>query len=122
MAKKTGKCESCGKESTIQNHFGKGVCSMCLNLRSNVKNKPDVVVAALKEFGVIPVIENPVQGDSLNDAEDKITFLEKEIQHLKSALRDKPGNGLSALDQLAVGIMNGDISGVSADHYRELRG
>jgi len=51
-----GKCDSCGGDKVLSKHYGKSVCSSCLAFRTGCKSHPDWVVAALEEFGNLPVV------------------------------------------------------------------
>jgi hypothetical protein len=52
----SGKCQSCGGEKTLSMHFGKAVCNSCLAFRIGASKHPQMVLAALKEFGNLPGI------------------------------------------------------------------
>ena len=52
-----GKCDSCGGDKVLSKHYGKSVCSSCLAFRIGCKSHPDWVVAALEEFGNLPVVD-----------------------------------------------------------------
>jgi len=52
-----GICDSCGGEKTLAKHFGKLVCNSCLSFRIGANKHPYLVLAALKEFGNLPVID-----------------------------------------------------------------
>jgi len=51
MAKKKGTCEQCGKENMgLGSSHGKECCSSCMNFRSAVNSRPEVVAAIYSEF------------------------------------------------------------------------
>ncbi len=71
MGKPKGTCEACGMESTrLRTDTGKQVCSQCQIMRSRIRNKPEVVVEALREFhgekyfSDSSASEQPIEGSS----------------------------------------------------------
>ncbi len=141
---KPGKCYQCGKVKSLRSHHGQSCCATCGIVRSKAKNDPGVMIAALREFNNMPdwmadaapdgslldlQKENAVNIESLEKAEgliklhdDTIGSMEKEIEKLRTALRiTAKENNVSALDRLALGIMDGSIIGVSHDLYQEMR-
>jgi DNA-directed RNA polymerase subunit RPC12/RpoP len=65
------KCASCGKQKNLISHLGKNVCASCMAIRIAAKNKPELVVAALREFDTFPKISASRQENT-----DAITELE----------------------------------------------
>lgn len=85
-ASKTGKCHACGKTKNLIAHLGKRVCSACMPVRIAAKNNPEVVVAALREFGGLPTkVKNDTSVQVINDLKAEITDLSAE----NAALREK---------------------------------
>lgn len=82
VKRKVSKCDQCGAEKNTCMHYGKNVCSGCMSMRIAAKNKPEVVLAALAEFGHMP---KPVQ---LVPVEDTGALL-CEIETLKKAVGEK---------------------------------
>lgn len=76
MGKQLGTCEQCGKEKTrLTKHFNKEVCPSCTAMRGFVKNKPEVVVAAMQEFHGAQFFTAP--GDESGGAAARLLFLDR---------------------------------------------
>ncbi len=84
-SKKTAKCQSCGEVKNVFKHFGKDVCTGCSMMRKVVKNNPEQVFAALKEFGKMP----EAIADSSSDAQQgQINILSKKVRELQEEIKE----------------------------------
>lgn len=82
--KNKGKCECCEQVKNVSKSYGKLVCSMCMNLRANIKKRPDVVIRSIVELSP----ESLPDDEEYTDLVLKLKQLKTENQKLSSQVED----------------------------------
>lgn len=128
MSDSAGTCPSCEKEGTLKPSYGKQVCASCQIMRIAANKRPESAYAALEEFGNITM--PTIKIDTTSNELTKASLLKKEVEveQLKykiSLLADKtptPENITNIAWDLAMGMINGQVTGVTEDQLVTLRG
>lgn len=87
--RKRGRCSVCGKAKSVLERGGALVCSMCENLRSSIRQGPEVVLAQLRELapdtlGAVVDIQ-PEAGPGQKSADDQMV----KMKHALAASEDQ---------------------------------
>lgn len=148
----SGKCEQCGKKANLRNNIGKSVCSTCGMIRCMVNVRPKAVIEVLREFGKMPETGSQAEGDNdckevikvqlgrIAELKRKydttyaaVLAKEEEVEKLKAQLaKEEVGEALylecqasetdDTVFDIALGIIEGSVKGVSVEQLRALRG
>lgn len=149
--RKQGTCEFCRDQKMVMPILGKDTCTMCENLRSQIRNRPHVVVASLLELApsaLPPGSANDAElkkmrgllDDQVAICEDRQQELEQantELSKVKAMLQDALATKPAPVNQfdvaydrrcltdlalrLAIGTMKGEIEGIAAEDIELLR-
>ena len=77
VQRKNGVCENCGQKAALQTNRGSKLCSTCVNIRSQVANRPEVVARAARDLSKAEEMVRLIVGDEalrvvVDDAESKV--------------------------------------------------
>ena len=143
MAK--GNCEACGEEKTLSSNRGKKICSSCTALYGAAANRPELVLQILRELKPELLDERLPEQDNVSEleqqlhhaqelasmAEEKVGELElklEAIQKSRDEEKEEVNNNKhnnsndSALLDLALDALKGEITGLKPERIEALRG
>lgn len=90
------KCACCGRQKRLISHLGKGVCSSCMAIRIAARNKTEMMIETLREFGALPRDSKSVEG--VDDLMAELEILRTEnaslVQEVARLRQSDKGNGI----------------------------
>lgn len=126
----SGSCEACGEENkNLSANRGKKICATCAKIYSYASLRKRVVLAALQELHgdwLTDQVGMPVPPqDNCAELEAEVFTLREEVERLRRDT-DTPAPAscpqASRLLDLALDVIRGKITGLSADQIETLRG
>ena len=145
MTNDFGTCEIClRKEVKIGKNNGKKCCSTCAAMRSYINQRPEMALAMMQELApqvlaATPAVDISAKDEAIHDLNEEINDLKglvlrlemenAQIPNLEEQVKmlraDRPATTTSikdtALLDIAIGMLSGEVSGLHVDKLIELR-
>ena len=124
VVNKIGVCESCGQKAALQTNRGSNLCSTCVNIRSQVANRPEIVARAARDLSkaeemVRLIVVDEALRVAVDDAESKVLA---EVRGIVGYEGEEPEGLVEAVRSVAARAAGSDCQVCAEDVEDILRG